>query len=242
MTDWLQLLLPLALIAALYASVGHGGASGYLAVMALAGVAPEVMKPTALTLNLAVSLVGTVLFLGAGHFAWRLFWPFAAVSIPLAYLGGRLDAPAALFRGLVALALASAALRLALTAPAAADVRRPPIAGVLLAGSAIGLVSGLIGVGGGIFLTTLLLLSRWADPKTAAAVSAPFVFVNSAAALVGHAASLHRVPAELPWLVAAAVAGGFLGARWGSGIARPLHLRPALVAVLVVASVKLLIE
>jgi hypothetical protein len=242
MTDWLPLLLPLALIAALYASVGHGGASGYLAVMALAGVAPEAMRPTALTLNLAVSLVGTVMFLRAGHFAWRLFWPFAAVSIPLAYLGGRLDVPAALFHGLVAVALACAALRLALSAPAAADVRRPPIAGVLLAGSAIGLVSGLIGVGGGIFLTALLLLFRWADPKIAAAVSAPFVFVNSAAGLAGHAASLHGIPAAWPWLVAAVVTGGFLGARWGSGIARPLHLRPALVTVLVVASVKLLFE
>ena len=117
-----------------------------------------------------------------------------------------------------------------------------PIAGVLLAGSAIGLLSGLIGVGGGVFLTALLLLFRWADPKIAAAVSAPFVFVNSAAGLAGHSASLHGLPEVWPWLVAAVVTGGFLGARWGSGIARPLHLRPALVAVLVVASVKLLFE
>jgi len=242
MTDWLQLLLPLTLIAAVYASVGHGGASGYLAVMALAGVAPEVMKPTALTLNLAVSLVGTVMFVRAGHFAWRLFWPFAAASVPCAFLGGRLDMPAAVFHGLVAVALACAALRLVLSAPASTDLRRPPIMGVVLAGAAIGLLSGLIGVGGGIFLTALLLLFRWADPKTAAAVSAPFIFANSAAGLAGHAASLHGLPAAWPWLFAAVVAGGFFGARWGSRIARPLHLRPALVAVLLVAAVKMLLE
>ncbi len=241
MNDWLLLLVPFALVAALYASVGHGGASGYLAVMALAGVAPVAMKPTALTLNLAVSLVGTVLFFRAGHFAWRLFWPFAAVSIPFAWLGGRLDVPAGLFHGLVSAALAFAALRLLLPAPAAADLRRPSVAAVVLAGAAIGLLSGLIGVGGGIFLTPLLLLFRWADVKTAAAVSAPFIFVNSAAGLAGNAASLYQLPSAWPWLAAVVVAGGFLGARWGSGLARPLHLRPALAAVLAIAAVKLMV-
>lgn len=241
MNDWLPLLLPLALIAALYASVGHGGASGYIAVMALAGIAPAVMKPTALTLNMAVSLIGTVLFFRAGHFAWRLFWPFAAVSIPFAVLGGRLHVPAGLFRGLVAVALVLAAVRLLLPAPPTGDVRHPPAAGIVVAGAAIGLLSGLVGVGGGIFLTPLLLFFRWADLKTAAAVSAPFIFVNSAAGLAGNVASLHRLPAAWPRLAVAVVAGGFLGAKWGSGIARPLHLRPALALVLAVAAAKLVI-
>jgi hypothetical protein len=241
MTDWLHLLLPLALIAVLYASVGHGGASGYLAVMALAGVAPAAMKPVALTLNLAVSLVGTVMFFRAGHFAWRLFWPFAAVAVPFAFLGGRLALPAEYFRWLLAAALALAAVRLVLPAAAGGELRRPPVAAVVVAGAAIGLVSGLIGVGGGIFLTPLVLLCRWADTKTAAAVSAPFIFVNSAAGLAGGVASLRHLPREWPWLAVAVVGAGWLGSRWGSRVARPVQLRPVLALVLAVAAVKLVL-
>lgn len=239
MTDWIALLIPFALIAALYAAVGHGGASGYLAIMALAGVAPAVMKPTALTLNLAVSLLGTVMFCRAGHFAWRLFWPFAAVSIPGAFLGGRIEVPAGVFHGIVAAALGFGALRLLLPAPAVGATRPAPVVVIVIAGMAIGLLSGLIGVGGGIFLTPLLLLFRWAEPKTAAAVSAPFIFVNSAAGLAGHAASLHQLPAAWPWLALTVVAGGLLGARWGSRVAGAAQLRPALAVVLIIAAVKL---
>lgn len=239
MTDWLALLVPFALIAALYASVGHGGASGYLAVMALAGVAPVVMKPTALVLNLVVSLLGTILFFRAGHFAWRLFWPFAIVSIPFAFLGGRLDMPPGVFRALVALALGFAAARLLWPSNAVSATRSPPVLAVIIAGASIGLVSGLIGVGGGIFLTPLLLVCRWADVKTAAAVSAPFIFVNSAAGLAGHAASLHALPTVWPLLAAAVVAGGLVGGRWGSRVARAAHLRPALALVLAIAAAKL---
>ncbi len=239
MTDWLALLIPFALIAALYAAVGHGGASGYLAVMALAGVAPASMKPTALALNLIVSLLGTVLFFRAGHFAWRLFWPFAAVSVPGAVLGGWLDVSPQVFRGLVAVALGFAVVRLLWPVAASAEMRRPPVIAVLTAGATIGLVSGLIGVGGGIFLTPLLLVCGWADLKTAAAVSAPFIFVNSAAGLAGHAGSLHQLPAAWPWLALAVVTGGLIGARWGSRVAVAAHLRPALALVLVIAAVKL---
>ena len=241
--DWLPLLLPLFLIAALYAAVGHGGASGYLAIMSLAGIAPLVLKPTALTLNLAVSFIGTVLFFRAGHFAWRLFWPFAVTSIPFAFLGGRLSLPAPAFKLLLALALAFAAARLLLPAPKSTDLRPAPLALVLLCGALMGLASGLIGVGGGIFLTPLLLLTRWADTKTAAAVSAPFIFVNSAAGLAGHSASLQNLPsaATLLTLILAVTAGGVIGARWGSLRARAAQLRPALALVLGVACAKLVI-
>lgn len=242
MPDWLILLVPFALIAALYASVGHGGASGYLAVMALAGVLPAVMKPTALVLNLVVSFLGTVLFFRAGHFAWRLFWPFALVSIPFAFVGGRLDITAGLFRVLVALALAFAAVRLlwptGVTGPTS---RKPNWGAVIVAGAAIGLASGLIGVGGGIFLTPLLLVCGWADVKTAAAVSAPFIFVNSAAGLAGHAASLHQLPGSWPWLALAVLVGGLVGGRWGSRVAPAAQLRPALAIVLAIAAIKLVI-
>lgn len=241
-TDWLYLLVPLFLVAALYGTVGHGGASGYLAVMALAGVAPAVMKPTALSLNLAVSLIGTVLFFRAGHFAWRLFWPFAVTSIPFAFLGGRLDVPTHVFKLLLAFALGFAALRLLLPAPKNEVLRPAPIGWVLLAGAIMGLVSGLIGVGGGIFLTPLLLLMRWSNTKTAAAVSAPFIFVNSAAGLAGHSASLNQLPSAWPLLALIVVAGGFAGARWGSGNARAAQLRPALALVLGVACIKLTVS
>lgn len=239
MTDWLALLIPFALIAALYASVGHGGASGYLAVMALAGVVPAAMKPTALVLNLAVSLLGAILFFRAGHFAWRLFWPFAAVSIPFAFLGGWLDVSPGVFRGLVALALGFAAARLLWPASVVSATRRPPVPAVFAAGATIGLLSGMIGVGGGIFLAPLLLGCRWADVKTAAAVSAPFIFVNSAAGLAGHVASLHELPAVWPLLAAAVVAGGLVGGRWGSRVAQAAQLRPALALVLAIAAAKL---
>lgn len=238
-SDWFHLLPFLFVVAALYGAVGHGGASGYLAVMALAGLSPLVMKPTALTLNLAVSLIGTMLFFRAGHFAWRLFWPFAVTSIPLAFLGGRLDVPAPLFK--IALALAFAAARLLLPAQKNNDLRPAPLPLVSVSGAIMGLVSGLIGVGGGIFLTPLLLLMRWANAKTAAAVSAPFIFVNSAAGLAGHSASLHHLPPAWPLLALAVVAGGFLGARWGSANARVAQLRPALALVLGIASLKLVL-
>ena len=229
-------------VAALYATVGHGGASGYLAVMALAGFEAAAMKPTALVLNVVVSLVGTGVFVRAGHFAWRLFWPFAVVAAPFAYWGGGWQLSADVFRGLVAAALVFAAVRLFLPGTmGGAERRPPPVWGIVVAGAAIGFVSGLIGVGGGIFLTPLILFFRWAEPKTAAAVSAPFIFVNSLAGLLGHGGSLGQLPASWPWLAVAATAGGLLGARWGSRVARPAQLRPALALVLLVAALKLVI-
>lgn len=229
------------LVAALYATVGHGGASGYLAVMALAGFEPAAMKPTALVLNVVVSLIGTVIFVRAGHFAWRLFWPFAVVAAPCAYLGGGWQLSAEVFRWLVAAALLFAAGRLLIPAALGAEVRRPSGWVIVVVGASIGFISGLIGVGGGIFLTPLILFFRWGEPKTAAAVSAPFILVNSAAGLLGHVGSLGQLPASWPWLVIAATVGGLLGSRWGSRVARPAQLRPALALVLLVAAVKLVI-
>jgi len=234
--------LAFAIVALLYAAVGHGGASGYLAVMALSGFDPVAMKPTALVLNIAVSLVGTVTFVRAGHFRWRLFGPFAIVSVPLAFVGGMVHPDGNWFRLVVAVTLAFAAVRLLMPTSHLTAERVPPVWAVAILGSLIGFVSGLIGVGGGIFLTPLLLFFRWASPKEAAAASAPFILVNSLAGLAGNPGSAAHLPDALPiWLIVT-IAGGFLGARWGSRIAQPRHLRTALAAVLAVAVVKLVVS
>ena len=153
MNELLLLLPTFLIVSAMYASVGHGGASGYLAIMALASIPVVMMKPTALTLNLVVSLLGTILFYKAGHFAWRLFWMFAVVSIPFAYLGGKTNVPPGVFNLLVAAALVFATVRLFGSVKDQQIEKQPPIWAIIIAGASIGFFSGLIGVGGGIFLT-----------------------------------------------------------------------------------------
>ena len=229
-------------VAILYAAVGHGGASGYLAVMALAGFAPETLRPTALTLNLVVSLMGTVLFLRSGKFQKQLFLPLIAASTPFAYLGGGIHLGAASFHLLLAIALGFAALRLVLPMKDSADNRPAPIAGLLALGAVIGLLSGLVGVGGGIFLTPILIFLRWSDVRQAAALSAPFIFVNSLCGLMGQGiftSGINPFPAMMPGMIAAVVVGGAIGASWGSGVARLPQLRWVLAAVLSIACLKL---
>jgi uncharacterized membrane protein YfcA len=237
--DSLLLLLAFVVISAVYASVGHGGASGYLAIMALFSVPVMEMKPTALTLNLVVSCLGTVLFFRSGHFAWRLFWPFAAISIPFAFFGGRIDLTPDVFKPLVAVALAFAVIRLFVRVSGSATFKSPPPWAIVAAGASIGLLSGMIGVGGGIFLTPLLLICGWSDVKTAAAVSAPFIFVNSAAGLLGHSTASGYLISGWSMYAAAVLIGGFVGARWGSSFAKPVHMRPVLALVLAIAAAKL---
>ena len=263
-TDVLLLSLLILLAAALYSSVGHGGASGYLAAMALFGLAPAVMRPTALCLNLLVSSLGALRFWRAGHFRWRTFWPFAATSIPAAYVGGAITLPTTLYKQLVGLALLFAAVRLflharkltgandatprdvaangraATTAAEDAAVRDAPLWLAMLLGVVIGLLSGLTGVGGGIFLSPLLLLAGWANARQTAAVSAAFIFVNSAAGLLGNPAGVRSVSAALPYFALAALAGGIVGTEFGSRRLPPPWIRRLLAAVLVVAGLKLI--
>lgn len=232
------------LAASLYASVGHGGASGYLAAMALFGLPPEVMKPTALTLNILVSLVAASRFARAGHFSWATFWPFALGSIPLAFLGGALAIPAAVFKSLLGAVLLFSAYRLlAVAGPRAGDmVHKPlPIAPAVASGAGIGFVSGLVGVGGGIFLSPLLLFTRWAGIRRTAAVSAAFILVNSVAGLAGHLSSVRMLPSALPIWAGAALLGGTIGSGLGSRVLAPTALRRLLGAVLAVAGAKLIL-
>lgn len=232
---------PLAFFVAalLYSTVGHGGASAYLAVMALSGFAYEMMRPCALWMNVVVSLVAAGMFLRAGHFRWGLFWPFAVSALPMAGIGGSLKLSMPAFHFLVAAALLVAGLRFFLPV-AQREPRRLDWPMGLVTGAMLGLLSGLVGVGGGIFLTPLLLFVGWANPKEAAAVSAPFILVNSLAGLAGMTLAGHSIPLpmDFPIWLGAALLGGLLGSAWGSRIARPAWLCPALGLVLLVAAAK----
>ena len=230
--------------ALLYSTVGHAGASGYLAVMALFGVAPAVMKPTALTLNVLVALIASARFYRAGRFSWRIFWPFAVASVPAAFLGGWLALDARVYRVVVGVVLLYAAWRMYGTARAGGEepaTHPPPTAAALPLGAGIGLLSGLTGVGGGIFLSPVLLLTRWAGVREASGVAALFILVNSVAGLLGHLSGAPALPSGLPLWAAAAVAGGWIGAGYGSRRLAVPTLRLLLAAVLVVAGAKLIL-
>ncbi|HXI98343.1 MAG TPA: sulfite exporter TauE/SafE family protein [Gemmatimonadaceae bacterium] len=228
--------------AALYASVGHGGASSYLAIMGLFSLAPDVMKPTALALNILVASVATYKFYRAGLFSWRLFWPFAAASIPAAFVGGAVMLPARWYEIIVGVVLLYAAVWMFRSAlrPISKETHSPPLWAAVMAGLAIGFLSGLTGVGGGIFLSPLLLSMGWAETRATSGVAAPFILVNSIAGLLGHIASVSQLPPNVPVWGAAALIGGWIGAGYGSKRAPVPVLRQLLSLVLVVAGVKLI--
>ncbi len=229
------------LVAVLYSSVGHGGASGYLAVMAFFAVAPEVTRPTALVLNLFVASIGTVQFYRAGYFSWRIFLPFAAASIPMAFVGGMIQLPTNVYKVVLGFVLLAAGVRLAIKLKSDEQVEEPPILACLLIGAIIGLLSGLVGVGGGIFLTPILLLMHWAETRVAAGVSVLFILVNSAAGLAGNYKQVSVLPPDVWIWIAAAVVGGFIGSTLGSKRFDSITLRRVLAVVLLFAGVKLIL-
>jgi hypothetical protein len=228
--------------ALLYSSVGHAGASGYLAAMALFGIAPSVMRPTALALNILVAAIATLKFYRAGCFAWPVFWPFAVTSIPFAFLGGGLSLPSSVYKIVVGLVLLYAAYRLFRIAPTALspDLRPLPARVALGAGAAIGLLSGLTGVGGGIFLSPLLLFMGWAETRQTSGVSAAFILVNSIAGLLGQWSGLASLPDSLPLWATAAFIGGWIGAEYGSRRLGRVAIRRLLAVVLVLAGLKMI--
>ena len=245
MTPEALLLAALFLLAALlYAGVGHAGASAYLAAMALVGTTPDVMRPTALTLNVLVATIVVVRFWRAGYLAPRALLPLVAGSVPMAAIGGSIDLPDVLYRPLVAAVLLAGAWRLARDPGAVADPEQrepqvPAIPGVA-AGASIGLLAGLTGTGGGIFLTPLLVFARWSPVRHAAGMSGAFILANSVSGIGGLLASGNAIwPAALPlWLGAVAV-GGLAGAELGSARYSVLGLRRVLAFVLVLAAAKL---
>ncbi len=228
-------------VALLYSSVGHAGASGYIAVMSLLSVAPPEIKPIALALNILVASIGTWQFWRAGHFSWPLFWPFALLSVPLAFVGGYLNLPTHVFKVLVGIVLLLSAAQFLLRPPAESEPRHPPRLVAVGVGGLLGLLSGLTGTGGGIFLTPLLILMRWARTKSAAAVSAPFILLNSASGLAGNISATKSFPAFAWALVVAAVIGGTIGSWFGSRRFPQMTIKRLLAVVLTIAGCKLIL-
>ena len=230
-----------ALVAFLYSSVGHAGASGYIAAMTLLNFTATTIKPTALVLNILVAAVGTFHFVRAGHFSWRLFWPFAVLSVPAAFLGGYIKLPTDAFKVLVGIVLLISAVRLVVRQGDPTQTREPRRPLAIVSGAIVGLLAGLTGTGGGIFLTPLMLFAGWARTKQAAATSVLLILLNSAAGVFGYVASGRNVP-HVAWVLAvAAVAGGTLGSYLGSNKFPVRTIQLMLAAVLVIAGTKLVL-
>ena len=240
-SEHLLLVAAIMLVAFLYSSVGHAGASGYIAVMSLASLSPAVIRPSALLLNILVASIGAWQFHRAGHFSWRLFWPFALLSTPLAFVGGAIDVPTHLFKLLVGAVLLFSAFYF-FWRPSNDDAGPGPSKpAALAAGGILGLFAGLTGTGGGIFLTPLLLIMRWARTREAAATSALFILVNSIAGLLGNISGARTLPVLVLPMAAAAVIGGAAGSWFGSNRFPPELIKRLLAVVLVIAGLKLML-
>lgn len=232
--------------AVLYTSVGHAGASGYIAAMALLGIAPEVMKPTALTLNILVAGLASVRWNGNGKdLAWRSLLPLVIGSVPAAFIGGAVVLSTSHYRMLVGAMLLVAGLKLlwqpqTATGTTAGGISVPWTGGIVT-GAAVGLLSGLTGTGGGIFLTPLILFFGWAAARQASALTAPFILLNSIAGLSGNLASIKSLPSELPVFVFAAMCGALLGTQIGTRWLSSDTLQRVLGVVLLIAAAKFLL-
>jgi uncharacterized membrane protein YfcA len=237
--------LVFTVIAIVYASVGQAGATGYIAVMAIAGLGPDVIKPTALALNIVVAAIGTIRFAAAGLLTWRTCYPFAILGVPFSLFGGALNLPGIVYMPVVGMLLLVAAwqmIRPMRTAPLhdAAPPHDPPFLPSLAAGGIIGFISGVTGIGGGIFIAPLIISLAWATTRQAAAISANFNLLNSAAALSGAWATLPGLPPQLPlWMLAAAI-GGLLGSWLALDRLPPSMLRAILFLLLALAGLRLL--
>lgn len=234
------LTIGILVVAFLYSCVGHAGASGYIAVMSLFGLAPAIIKPTALILNILVACIGAWQFWRAGYFSWRLFWPFAVLSVPMAFLGGYISLPTHIFKVVVGAVLLFTAIRFLVRQTLDTVLNEPPRLTAVVVGGGLGLLSGLTGTGGGIFLTPLLLFKRWASAKPAAAVSALFILINSAAGLLGNVSSTKLFPTYAFVLAIAAVVGGTAGSCFGSQRFDHVLIKRLLAIVLLIAGAKLI--
>jgi uncharacterized membrane protein YfcA len=228
--------------AVLYSSVGHAGASAYIALMALFGVAAPVMRPTALVLNVLVASFTSLRFARAGLFRWRTLWPVLIGAIPMAFLGGAIQLPGHLYRPLVGVVLLCAAVRL-LWPRDLQKIQAPtdiPVHWGILVGIGIGFLSGLTGTGGGIFLSPVLIFMGWSETRTASGVVAVFILCNSISGLLGNISAVQALPAELPVFAVAVLLGAVVGTYFGVSRLPPGGVLKALGLVLIVAGFKLI--
>ena len=232
----------LFLVAFLYASVGHGGASGYLALMAIFSIAPDVMKPTALLLNLFVSLTSFIQFYRGGYFRMKLFLPFALASVPFAFIGGLITIDASIYKQILGWLLLLPVMRfLFFSNIQVEEQKKYSLLLAIAIGVTIGFLSGLIGIGGGIILSPVLLLLRWANMKQTAAISALFIFVNSLSGLAGQLTKGIHFTTDMYLYVVIAFVGGLAGAYFGAVKMKQVVLKYTLATVLLVAAVKLIV-
>lgn len=231
----------MAVAAALYSSVGHGGASAYLAIMAVFSVAPETMRPTALALNLVVAAFAAARFALEGQTNWRVLASFAVTAVPAAYIGGSIELRPDIYRPLVGAVLIAAAARLFWQPErlAAGRMQTPSFAVTLPAGGALGLLAGLTGTGGGIFLSPLIIIFGWEDARKTSGIAAAFIVLNSAAGLLGNLASVQWLPPELPVLMVSVFGGALIGTWLGTSRLPRHRLLQGLGIVLVIAALKL---
>jgi uncharacterized protein len=227
--------------ALLFAIAGHTGASAYLAIFGLLGMAPGEIKPIVLALNIVVGSVAVYKFSRAGHFSWRLIWPFILTSIPFSFLGGLITLPTPIYRILVAVVLVYASFRMLFDAPTKSGTQPdfPPVWLSLLLGAGIGFTAGLIGMGGGIMLSPILVLTNWAGPQLTAGTIAVFVLVNSISGLLGHWSVSMHLPPQLPIWGGVALVGGWVGAEIGSRRLSASFLRRMLGLILLVSGLRM---
>lgn len=241
--ELLKILPLIFLIAVLYSSVGHGGASGYLALMSLLGVSSVYMRSSALILNLFVSAIAFFQFYKAGFFKWKLFYPFALTSVPMAFIGANIALNPYWYNRILGMFLIIAALRLTgfFNLRTSDNIKELPVYAGLIIGSVLGLFSGMIGIGGGIILSPIILFFEWGSIKETAAVSALFIFVNSVSGLMGLGSSGLNLSSTFTWWILAALAGGITGSVWGSRFAKNVILKNVLALVIIIAAVKLIL-
>ncbi len=236
----LLFVIGLMLIAFFYSSVGHGGASGYLALMALFGLAPDSIRYYALILNLAVSAIAFISYFRAGFFKWRIVFPFLITSIPAAFIGATFSINPVVYKIVLGIMLLLAVIRMLLVRNTENNTtQNPPVSIALGIGLLLGFVSGIIGIGGGILLSPILILAKYARIKEASAASALFIFLNSASGLTGLMTTRFIIQENLLYWISGVVVAGLIGSAMGSRTFSDLNLKRVLSMVLIAASIKL---